>query len=49
MLQALPALVGGMVWLIVAFVIQTGSKNKIWKDYPGMPLPLSALLALCHA
>jgi hypothetical protein len=35
MLQALPILVGGMVWLIVAFIIQTGSKNKVWKDYPG--------------
>jgi hypothetical protein len=32
-------LVGGMVWLIVAFIIQTGSKNKTWKAYDG---------AICH-
>ena len=23
----------GMVWMIVAFIIQTGSKNKTWKEY----------------
>ncbi len=34
-LQALPVLIGGMIWLIVAFIIQTGSKNKTWKDYSG--------------
>jgi hypothetical protein len=29
----MPILVGGMIWLIVAFIIQTGSKNKTWKEY----------------
>lgn len=32
-MQAMPVLIGGMIWLIVAFIIQTGSKNKTWKDY----------------
>jgi sodium-dependent phosphate transporter len=31
---ALPILVGGMVWLIVAFIIQTGAKNKVFSDHP---------------
>lgn len=31
----LPILVGGTVWLIVAFIIQTGSKNATWKEYKG--------------
>ena len=35
LVQMLPILIGGVVWLIVAFIIQTGSKNKTWKDYPG--------------
>jgi sodium-dependent phosphate transporter len=30
---ALPILIMGMVWMIVAFIIQTGSKNKTWKEY----------------
>lgn len=30
---AMPILVGGMIWLIVAFIIQTGSKNKTWKEF----------------
>ena len=34
MLQCLPILVAGMVWLIVAFIIQTGSKNKVFEDHP---------------
>lgn len=29
----MPILVGGMIWLIVAFIIQTGSKNKTWKEF----------------
>ncbi|KAL6767359.1 hypothetical protein ACKKBF_B34960 [Auxenochlorella protothecoides x Auxenochlorella symbiontica] len=29
----LPFLVFGMVWLIVSFIIQTGSKNGTWADY----------------
>jgi hypothetical protein len=32
-MQAMPVLIGGMIWLIVAFIIQTGSKNKTWKEY----------------
>ncbi|KAK2075849.1 hypothetical protein QBZ16_001590 [Prototheca wickerhamii] len=28
----LPVLVFGMVWLIVAFIIQTGAKNDTWSD-----------------
>ena len=31
--QALPILIMGIVWMIVAFIIQTGSKNKTWKEY----------------
>jgi L-cystine uptake protein TcyP (sodium:dicarboxylate symporter family) len=31
--QIMPILIGGVVWLIVAFIIQTGSKNKTWKEY----------------
>lgn len=29
----MPVLIGGMIWLIVAFVIQTGTKNKTWKEF----------------
>ena len=32
-MQAMPVLIGGMIWLIVAFIIQTGSKNKTWKEF----------------
>jgi hypothetical protein len=31
--QALPILIMGITWMIVAFIIQTGSKNKTWKEY----------------
>lgn len=41
----LPLFVGGMFWLIVAFIIQTGAKNGTWTDRSGaLPLPTCFLV-----
>jgi len=37
----LPILVGGTFWLVVSFIIQTGTKNKTWSNRGGTFSPVS--------
>jgi hypothetical protein len=55
LLQFLPVLVGGIFWLIVSFIIQTGAKNDTWADRGGEHCPCglfvqhtAAVIAMCR-
>jgi hypothetical protein len=47
LLQTLPVLVGGMFWLIVSFIIQTGAKNDTWADRGGADIDTKQIEQRC--